>query len=641
MRLKNKMSSQEIKQLPIEISNLIAAGEVVERPASVIKELVENSIDANATKIKIELTASGLKKMVVTDNGIGMSKDQIPIAILPHATSKIHTKADLFNITSLGFRGEALPSIASVSIMKITSSTDGTSAYYYEFKEAKTINQGITSLPKGTKVEVSNLFFNTPARYKHLGSEALELSHISMIINRLAIANPNIAFTLINNDKIIYQTDGAMEMLSIIASTYGKEVARHTLSFSNSNDFYKINGYTTDNNVFRSNKNAINIIINNRIIRNLNMLFAVTDAYKSIIPIGKYPITILEIFCDPSLVDVNVHPSKLEIRFTDEGSLRSLITKTIYDLLHHTSLVYDATASDFKNKQPNNITTINNFQENNLNKKEIKIEEVKKQDIDELWNMFDEEKKPFPATEDGLDSSNDDSLLKDEPTEVTNFDNFGINEEPIVKPSVAIQDKLISDNEKKFSNLRYIGQYHMTYLLLEDDKDLFLIDQHAAMERCMYEKIKKALLNKSFSTYELLVPLKLDFSVADMPLIMSKKNDLQELGFVIEDFGGSTILVRDIPNWVPKDLEVEFTSDVINHLIHDQKADIDVMYDSLAKSLACKKSIKANMHILESEVKSLLENLDACKMPYTCPHGRPTLVKLTTYEIEKLFKRVI
>ena len=303
--------------------------------------------------------------------------------------------------------------------------------------------------------------------------------------------------------------------------------------------------------------------------------------------------------------------------------------------------MYDATASDFKNKQPNNITTINNFQETNLNKKEIKIEEVKKQDIDELWNMFDEEKKPFPATEDGLDSSNDDSLLKDEPTKVTNFDNFGINEEPIVKPSVAIQDKLISDNEKKFSNLRYIGQYHMTYLLLEDDKDLFLIDQHAAMERCMYEKIKKALLNKSFSTYELLVPLKLDFSVADMPLIMSKKNDLQELGFVIEDFGGSTILVRDIPNWVPKDLEVEFTSDVINHLIHDQKADIDVMYDSLAKSLACKKSIKANMHILESEVKSLLENLDACKMPYTCPHGRPTLVKLTTYEIEKLFKRVI
>lgn len=613
------MSLPTINELSKEIANLISAGEVVERPASVVKELVENAIDAEATIIKVELINSGIKKITVLDNGFGMTKDQIPVAIKPHATSKIKTSKDLFNIATLGFRGEALPSIQSVSKMKITSCTDGINGYFYQYKSSDLIAEGVTPMPIGTKVEVENLFFNTPARLKHLSTESVELSHITTLINRIALANPHISFTLINNNKTVYQTDGNNDLISLMGQTYGLDVARNLISFENKNDLYHIKGYTTTNNVYRSNKNYINIIINNRIIRNLNILFAVTDAYKSIIPVGKYPITLLEIKCDPSLIDVNVHPTKLEIRFTDELILREMITSTIGKVLYKTELVYEAVEKDIKQEIPvideNPFVTVI---------KEDEPEILKEESIETLWDEFDEDNS---------------SELDDDDYDDIDEDFEDDNDEFELETKVELQK--VEFKESIFDTLTYIGQYHKTYLLFDGGTDLYLIDQHAAMERCMYEKIKKSFEIESNQSYEVLVPFKLDFSVSEIPLINEKETELTKLGIKFEPFGGTTIIIREIPLWIPKNLEIEFISDIINHLINNQNVSKSVMYESLAKKLSCKKSIKANTFILESEVKELLNNLKQCQMPYTCPHGRPTLVKISTYEIEKMFKRVI
>ena len=614
------MSLPTINELSKEIANLISAGEVVERPASVVKELVENAIDAAASIIKVELINSGIKKIIVLDNGFVMTKDQIPVSIKPHATSKIKTSEDLFNIATLGFRGEALPSIQSVSKMKITSSTDGVNGYFYQYKSNDLIAEGVTPMPIGTKVEVENLFFNTPARLKHLSTESVELSHITTLINRIALANPNISFTLINNNKTVYQTDGTNDLISLMGQTYGIDVARNLIKFENKNDLYHIKGYTTTNNVFRSNKNYINIVINNRIIRNLNILFAVTDAYKSIIPVGKYPITLLEIECDPSLIDVNVHPTKLEIRFTDELILREMITSTIGKALYKTELVYEAVEKDIKQEIPviddNPFVTVI---------KEDEPEILKEESIETLWDEFDEDNNSSEL-EDDDDYDDIDDDLDDE-------DEFELE--------TKVEVQRVEFQESIFDTLTYIGQYHKTYLLFDGGTDLYLIDQHAAMERCMYEKIKKSFKTEYNQSYELLVPFKLEFSVSEIPLINEKETDLNKLGIKFEPFGGTTIIIREIPLWIPKNLEIEFISDIINHLINNQNVSKSVMYESLAKKLSCKKSIKANTFILESEVKELINNLKQCQMPYTCPHGRPTLVKISTYEIEKMFKRVI
>ena len=616
------MSLPIINELSKELANLISAGEVVERPSSVVKELVENAIDAQSSVIKIELINSGIKKISVLDNGFGMTKEQIPVSVKPHATSKIKTSQDLFNIATLGFRGEALPSIQSVSKLKISSCTDGINGYFYQYKSSDLIEEGPTSMPIGTKVEVENLFFNTPARLKHLSTESVELSHITTLINRIAIANPNIQFILINNNKVVYQTDGSGDLISLMGQTYGLDVAKNLVKFENKNDLYHIKGYSTTNNVYRSNKNYINIVINNRIIRNLNILFAVTDAYKSIIPVGKYPITLLEIECDPSLIDVNVHPTKLEIRFTDELILREMITSTIGKALYQTSLVYEAKEQDIKKEvfveDTPYVSVI----------KEPEPEIIKEESIETLWDMFDED------NDIELDDEDEEYEYEDENEDDDEEFDFDF-ESP--KPEI----QKVEFVESIFDTLTYIGQYHKTYLLFDGGSDLYLIDQHAAMERCMYEKISKSFEAESNTSCELLIPIKLEFSVSELPLINEKEQELSKLGIKFEPFGGTTIIVREIPLWIPKNLEIEFINDIINHLINNQNVSKSIMYESLAKKLSCKKSIKANTFILESEVKELINSLKQCNMPYTCPHGRPTLVKISTYEIEKMFKRVI
>ena len=335
------MMMNKIKPLSKHLINLIAAGEVIERPMNVVKELVENSIDAKATKITINLQDCGIKMIEVIDNGEGISKEDLPIALLKHTTSKISTENDLFNIASLGFRGEALASIASVSDFYIASN-NGDTNYFIHKKADKLIDEGNSNINKGTKIIVKNLFYNTPARYKNLANQYVELSVTEDLINKYALSHPEIAFTLTNNERVLIKTNAltSKDALTEVASNiYGGENAKCLIAFNSQNDLYQLSGLTSNNEVFRSNKSSITIIVNGRVIKNYSLFKAILDAYSSILPVGKYPITILKINCSYNLLDVNVHPSKLEIRFTDEPGLKSLITKTIKNALIESELL--------------------------------------------------------------------------------------------------------------------------------------------------------------------------------------------------------------------------------------------------------------------------------------------------------------
>ena len=329
---------KQIYELSEKLSNLIAAGEVVERPMNVVKELVENSIDAGSTQIKIELEDCGMQSVTVLDNGEGINASQLPIALKRHATSKIKDEEDLFKIASLGFRGEALPSIASVSDFTI-SSNDGSTSSSLHVIGGKTVSQTSSPMPKGTMVEVKKLFFNTPARFRNLGSSYQELNTITEYITKIAISHPEIAFTLINNQKTLLQTSGDGDLLAVLKEAYGANTVKTMIPFKGSNNEYQISGFATNNEIFKSSRNYLTILVNGRVIKNLNMQYAITDAYQTILPVGKYPVVVLSIDCAYDLIDVNVHPSKLEIRFTSEYDLRKLITKSIKDAMLSSELL--------------------------------------------------------------------------------------------------------------------------------------------------------------------------------------------------------------------------------------------------------------------------------------------------------------
>lgn len=620
------MNRPKIVELSPELSNMIAAGEVVERPMSVVKELVENSIDAFASVIRIDLMNSGLDKISITDNGLGMTSEDIDLAIKPHATSKIKLASDLFSISTLGFRGEALPSIASISKMTITSSINGYEGYFKKYHAGKLFEEGPTSFPKGTKIEVTDIFFNTPARYKNLSTEQVELSHIVSLVNKFSMTYPEVSFILTNNAKTLFATDGSNNFDLIISEIYGSDTARNMIKFEGTSSLYKIKGYTSSNSVYRSNKNAIVVMINKRLIKNQNLVFAITDAYKTYLPMGKYPVTILEIDADPSYVDVNVHPTKQEVRFTDERELRYLITKTISEALNSVNMVYSATVSPKVESRKTN-TVDECMKEIPISKKQFSWDDF------EVAKPIEKEVAEEQVKEEKIYSSEDEftyeiPLVEAEPT---------VKEEKYLEQSIEFKE----EKESFFGNMNYIGQYNKTYLLLEKNDNLYLIDQHAAMERVMYEKILNSFKNDKNDFYELVVPLKIELSNNEIKLLENRTSELNNLGINFDLFGQNTIVIRSLPVWVIRGHEREFVYDIIDGLLNDKTQDRSVVYNELAKLMSCKKSIKANMFILYEEVTALLEDLDKCDNPFTCPHGRPTVVNFSKYDIEKLFKRVM
>ena len=576
------------------LANKIAAGEVVERISSVVKELVENSIDANSKSIKIELTNSGLKKISVIDDGIGMDKDDAKLAFSRHATSKLIKDDDLFFINTLGFRGEALPSIASVSKVKLkTSQGDvGTEIIIHGGKLIATKN---SDSRRGTSIEVSDLFYNTPARLKYLKSETTELANVVMYIEKLSFTHPEIKFTLINNGKEIISTSGSNNLLKTIYEVYGYVVSNNMISINGSNDDYDISGYICKPSILKSNRNHITTIVNNRIVKNIELNKAINDGYYTYKPDIKYPIVILNINTDPTIIDVNIHPTKQDIKFSKQLELNELVTNTIKDALYKSSLI-------------------------------PKVEVKEKNSFNEIDIL--KEPKEYIINKD-LNTLNDEQIKFDFKKVSNNINN---------ERKTEIKEK--NETIKKLE-LYPCGLVMGTYIICENEDNMYLIDQHAAEERVNYEKYLKYLNNKTITTTDLLIPISIELSPSDYLKFNERKETLINMGFKIEEFGINTIVIKTHPTWLLEGYEKESIEKLVDLLINDYNIDRVKFLDSIAKTLACKMSVKGNTRITLDAMNKIIDDLVLCDNPYNCPHGRPTIISFTKYELERMFKRVM
>ena len=581
----------KIRVMSDNLANKIAAGEVVEKCASVIKELVENSIDANSTDIKIELIESGIKSMKVTDNGIGMDKEDAFLCFTSHATSKIKSEEDLFNISTLGFRGEALPSIASVSYV-IIKTCDGNDSIIYELDGGMKVKEYSGDLRRGTSIEVKDLFYNTPARLKYLSSLQSELANIVTVINREALSHTNIRFTLINDGKEILKTTGSGNLLKTINDIYGVNISKKMLNVKGENEDYDIYGYISLPEITKSNRNHIITIVNGRVVRNSELNKIINDSYFKYKFENRYPVVILQINVDPSLTDVNIHPSKMDIKFSNFEDLKLLVKNSIMNALDNHFLA--PTIDNSSIKIDNVVSKIEQKEEN----KEVK----------EYVLNFDES----------------DKIIKEE----ENTYNYQVTD--------------VKEEKREFPLLEPVGQVCGTYIVCTSEKGMYLIDQHAAAERVNYEKFKKEMANPTHDTIDMLFPINLEYSKDEFIIIKQHLYFIKSIGIGIEEFGSSSFMIRSHPTWFKEGYEELFIKSILEKIITmGNNFDLERFNDSISAMMACKASIKANDPITIEEAKSLIEQLKKCNNPFNCAHGRPSIIHYPKYELDKLFKRAV
>jgi len=580
------------------LANKIAAGEVIERVSSVVKELVENSIDAHAKSIKIELVDSGIKKLVVTDDGIGMDRNDAKLAFSRHATSKLLKDDDLFFINTLGFRGEALPSIASVSKVKLKTST-GSIGTQIVIHGGKLISENDSDARVGTSFEVADLFYNTPARLKYLKSDASELSSISMYVEKLALAHPEIKFTLINNSKIIISTSGSNNLLKTIHELYGYIVSSNMISIKASNDDYDIEGYICKPSILKSNRNHMTTIVNGRIVKNVELNKAINDGYYTYKPDIKYPIVILNINTDPTIIDVNIHPTKQDIKFSKIEELNSLVTSTIKDALYKSLLI-----------------------------PKVEVKEVKSDNEIEIQKEFIKPKIQEYVVNKDLSKVNDEQVKFD----------FGKIKEIVKENKVETDER---NTEIKSLELYPCGLVMGTYIVCENETNMYLVDQHAAQERVNYERYLKYLRSDEITTIDLLIPITIELTPSDYLKFMDRVEVLKDMGFKVEEFGLNTIIIKSHPTWLLRGYEQESIEKLVDLIINDYNIDRIRFTDSISKTLACKMSVKGNTRITTDAMQRIIDDLILCDNPYNCPHGRPTIITFTKYELERMFKRVM
>lgn len=612
----------KIKQMPTELANKIAAGEVVERPASVVKELVENSIDANSTSIKIELMEAGIQQIKVTDNGDGMTEADSEVAFLPHATSKISNENDLFHVRTLGFRGEALASIAAVSKFTLKTSTGEEAGVTLHLEDGKIIDKKKSDARKGTEITVDQLFYNTPARLKYMKSLHTELGHITDLLNRLALSHPEIRFEAVHNERVLFQTAGKGELLQVISQVYGMSVARKMIPVKHESLDFQIEGFIAKPEITRASRNYISTIINGRYIKSFPLSKAITDSYHTLLPIGKLPIVVLKIEMDPILVDVNVHPTKLEVRFSKDKELYEAVRETIKAAFRVQTLIPEI------EQKPRN-------------------EKVESEQHSFSFHSSPKQREPNPFSnwiEEKFSSK--ESISENEPkTFVTTDETIRekqINEQfpsqPIAKD---IDEEKIASSEHRVPAIYPIGQLQGTYILGQNENGLYMIDQHAAQERIKYEFFKKKLGKPNNDSQQLLIPLTFEFSHQEVLLIEENKEEFEAVGLFFETFGPRSYVIRSYPNWFPKGFEEEVIREMVEQIMNEKKVSVEDIREEAAIMMSCKRSIKANHYLTEKEMFQLLEDLRTTTDPFTCPHGRPIIVHFTTYELEKMFKRIM
>ena len=588
------------------LANKIAAGEVVEKCMNVVKELVENSIDAKSTEISIKLIDSGVKEIEVSDNGIGMDEDDAKMAFMRHATSKLKNLDDLFNIESLGFRGEALPSIASVSNVRLKTS-DGTKGTLLTLNGGKDLKIERSDLQKGTTITVSDLFYNTPVRLKYLKNLYVELAHIVEYVNKMALSYPNIKFTLINNDKVLLQTDGNGDLLKVIYQIYGIDITKKMIPISGENDDYYINGYISYPEVTKGNRNSITTLVNGRVIKNNELNKCIVDCYHTYIHKDRYPVIVLKIDVDPILIDINIHPTKMDIKFSKMDSLKELVIELLTKRLEELTLIPEVSVRDSYSVSEvhRQITTKEKYDEEQTHlKDDTKYEEM------QLDFEVQEEKKEIEIKE-------KQELEENIPFEI---------------------EEVEPEKKTRIKKMIPRGVVLMTYIVAENEDGMYLIDQHAAAERINYEKILKQL-NEEPIIIDLLIPIKIELRPDEFILSKDRFDLLEKYGFNVSEFGFNTIIIRSHPAWISEDKAEDVIRKVVDIIIEKGSFDFDQFVWRLAATTACRMSVMANTYISKEEQEWILENIRYCDNPFTCPHGRPTIITYTRYELERLFKR--
>ena len=600
-----------IKVMDEVLANKIAAGEVVERCASVVKELVENSIDAGSTEIKVELEEAGTKQIKVIDNGKGMEEDDAVLAFSRHATSKIDDEEDLFRLTTLGFRGEALASIAAVSKVDLKTSTGEVGTHVIiSGGRIQTVEKG--DARKGTIISVSELFYNTPARLKHMKSLYTELASITDYMNKLSLSRPDIRFVLSNNGNIILQTDGSDNTLKAIKNIYGTDVTRKMLEIHAENADYEIDGYISSPEVHRSSRNNMITLVNGRIVRNVDINRIINDSYHSYKPDNRYPVTVIHITVDPSVIDVNIHPTKMDIKFSKIDTLLDLISETIKKTISNKNLIPEVQVKEPKPKYQE--MTLELEREEGIKKERPKFEPLDLEPRDLIVNTF-------------------------------SFDN---NEEETITYEIDTTGDIVHEatedynpyDEKVMPEMYPVGLVHGTYIICQNERGMYIIDQHAAKERCNYEKFKEEMGKPNIASTPLLFPITMEFSNTEFMILKENMNILRDLKFDIEEFGVNSVIIKEHPTWIASGYEEDSIRKIIEIVIATEKNfDIEKFNEKVATMMSCKKAIKANTNITMEEMEALISDLRKCKNPYNGPHGRPTKIFYSNYDMEKLFKR--
>lgn len=673
----------KIKELQTSLANKIAAGEVVERPSSVVKELLENAIDAKSTEINIEVEQSGISSIRVVDNGTGIEQDDLDLVFHRHATSKLDADDDLFHIRTLGFRGEALASISSVAKVTLKTCTDSENGHEIYAENGEILSRKPAKAKKGTDITVSSLFYNTPARLKYIKSLYTELGKITDIVNRMAMSHPYIRISLISDGKTLLKTNGSGKTNEVMSEIYGIKVAKDLVHIQGDTSDYHLEGFVAKPEHSRSNKHYISIFINGRYIKNFVLNKAIIEGYHTLLTIGRYPICYLNIEMDPILVDVNVHPTKLEVRLSKEEQLYQLIVEKIRYAFKDRILIpqndldrtpkknkvlnqFEQQKLDFERRQQNSNQDKTNSHYYGMSESKLQNPNLEKNDLDnnELINESTEnfvhnnkrsdDKDYFQIQKEILNDldNGDASLLNDESTNdseevVTEQSN---NDEASSKTYQTLYSKQDNNDIKgKVSNtpsrrvpyMELVGQVHGTYIIAQNENGMFMIDQHAAQERIKYEYFREKIGEVTNEVQDLLIPLTFHFSKDEQMIIDQYQDELDKVGVHLEHFGGHDYIVNSYPVWFPKAEAEEIIQDMVELVLNDKKVNVKKMREDAAIMMSCKKSIKANHYLKNNEMADLIDQLREAEDPFTCPHGRPIIINFSNYELEKLFKRVM
>lgn len=660
----------KINRLDEHLSNMIAAGEVVERPSGVVKELVENSIDAKSTRIEIQIAQGGIASIVISDDGMGMDREDAAVAFERHATSKLKEENDLWNIHTMGFRGEALPSIAAVSHVTLRTN-NGVESTEVDIRYGKLEFARPTATPQGTIIEVQNLFQKTPARFKHLKSPQYEFSLISDIVQKFALSHPEISFYLSHDGKQIFQTKGSNNLQEVLMQIYGRDLAKSAMKIDKADFDYHIQGYAIQPNFNRATKYYMVLFINGRMIRNYHLQKAIIDAYSDYMPKDRYPIVVLNIEMDAQLVDVNVHPSKWEIRLSKEKQLEKLLYTALDEALKQEFQVVQAEVKKEKEKVEMPAMEFTYVREENVkdlhnevNDSFKKPEELPPLDMEKLRK---EMQAPVPVKMKPINQEEESAyVVEDAPMQYPQTSRPQIKEistpvetpqkrttvskveiprpqETASKQETVVETILEKVEEVKVKiplpQMEVIGQFHNSYILAQGEAGLYIIDQHAAQERYHYEVIKEKILSGNRDTQPLLIPISIESNVMAIAQVDNINQSLRVLGIELEVFGDTTFVVRQLPTWMQDIDEPAFIQDMIDIWMKDQVVNEEKLRHLAIATMACHSSIRFHRSLTMEEMKQVILDLEKCEQPFHCPHGRPTFICMSDKQLVKEFLR--